>query len=189
MITFNTHSSTGQLLLYWLHRWRAWILSPPGSSFLEKTNILGYFSFFLMVVGVTLHDLWSMTTDQWWFPSSQPRLSLSFVSPMEGSSYQTPQTRVQEWDPVHNIQVDRSHDTFLQSNAKCFPGAFHLPGTLSTMAFLFFFFYYSYVHTMLGSFLPPAPTPSLTTHSAPSLSPPPPQYPAETILSLFLILL
>jgi hypothetical protein len=28
------------------------------------------------------------------------------------------------------------------------------------------------VHTRLGSFLPPAPTPSLTTHSAPSLSPP-----------------
>jgi hypothetical protein len=54
--------------------------------------------------------------------------------------------------------------------------------------FLSFFFYYSYVHTRLGSFLPPAPTPSLTTHSAPSLSPPP-QYPAETILPLFLILL
>jgi hypothetical protein len=30
-----------------------------------------------------------------------------------------------------------------------------------------FFFYYSYVRTRLGSFLPPAPTPSLTTHSAP----------------------
>jgi hypothetical protein len=38
--------------------------------------------------------------------------------------------------------------------------------------FFSFFFYYSYVHTRLGSFLPPAPTPSLTTHSAPSLSPP-----------------
>jgi hypothetical protein len=37
---------------------------------------------------------------------------------------------------------------------------------------LFFFFYYSYVHTRLGSFLSPAPTPSFTTHSAPSLSPP-----------------
>jgi hypothetical protein len=36
---------------------------------------------------------------------------------------------------------------------------------------VFFFFYYSYVHTKLGSFHPPAPTPSLTTHSAPSLSP------------------
>jgi hypothetical protein len=36
----------------------------------------------------------------------------------------------------------------------------------------FFFFYYSYVHTRLGSFLPTAPTPSLTTHSIPSLSPP-----------------
>jgi hypothetical protein len=46
---------------------------------------------------------------------------------------------------------------------------------------LFFFFYYSYVHTRLGSFLPPTPTPSLF--------PPPPQYPAETILPLFLILL
>jgi hypothetical protein len=53
----------------------------------------------------------------------------------------------------------------------------------------FFKFYYSYVHTRLGSFLPPAPTPSLTTHSTPSLSPPPSQYPAETILPLFLILL
>jgi hypothetical protein len=31
-----------------------------------------------------------------------------------------------------------------------------------------FFFYYSYVHTRLGLFLPPAPTPSLTTHSTPS---------------------
>jgi hypothetical protein len=38
--------------------------------------------------------------------------------------------------------------------------------------FFSFFFYYSYVHTRLGSFLPPAPTPSLTTHSAPSLSTP-----------------
>jgi hypothetical protein len=44
-----------------------------------------------------------------------------------------------------------------------------------TLLFIFifiFFFYYSYVHTRLGSFLPPAPTPSLTTHSAPSLCPP-----------------
>jgi hypothetical protein len=53
--------------------------------------------------------------------------------------------------------------------------------------FFSFFFYYSYVHTRLGSFLPPAPTPSLTTHSTPSRSPP--QYPAETILPLSLILL
>jgi hypothetical protein len=29
---------------------------------------------------------------------------------------------------------------------------------------IFLLFYYSYVHTRLGSFLPPAPTPSLTTH-------------------------
>jgi hypothetical protein len=48
------------------------------------------------------------------------------------------------------------------------------------LSFLFFLlFYYSYVHTRLGSFLPPAP----------SLSTLPPQYPAETILPLFLILL
>jgi hypothetical protein len=45
------------------------------------------------------------------------------------------------------------------------------------------------VHTILGSFLPPAPTPSLTTHSALSFSPKPPRYPAETILPLSLILL
>jgi hypothetical protein len=45
------------------------------------------------------------------------------------------------------------------------------------------------LHTMLGSFLPHAPTPSLTTHSAPSLFPPTPQYLAETILPLSLILL
>jgi hypothetical protein len=37
--------------------------------------------------------------------------------------------------------------------------------------FFSFFFYYSYVHTRLGLFLPPAPTPSLTTHSTPSRSP------------------
>jgi hypothetical protein len=38
--------------------------------------------------------------------------------------------------------------------------------------FFSFFFYYSYVHTRLGSFLSPAPTPPRTTHSAPSISPP-----------------
>jgi hypothetical protein len=36
----------------------------------------------------------------------------------------------------------------------------------------FLLFYYSYVHTRLGSFLRPVPTPSLTPYSAPSLSPP-----------------
>jgi hypothetical protein len=55
--------------------------------------------------------------------------------------------------------------------------------------FLFFFFYYSYMHTRLGSFLPTASATSLTTHSTLSLYPPLPQYPAETILPLFLILL
>jgi hypothetical protein len=53
----------------------------------------------------------------------------------------------------------------------------------------FFFFYYSYVHTTLGSFLPHAPNPSITTHPTPSLSPPHPQYLAEVILPLSLILL
>jgi hypothetical protein len=58
-----------------------------------------------------------------------------------------------------------------------------LPLVTTSLNFVtFFFFYYSYVHTRLGSFLPPAPTPS-----TPSFSPPPPQYPAETILPLFLI--
>jgi hypothetical protein len=51
------------------------------------------------------------------------------------------------------------------------------------------FFYYSYVHTILGSFLPSAPTPSLTTYLTPSLSPPTRRYLAETILPLSLILL
>jgi hypothetical protein len=36
---------------------------------------------------------------------------------------------------------------------------------LSSVFFFSFFFYYSYVHTRIGSFLPTAPTPSLTTHS------------------------
>jgi hypothetical protein len=53
--------------------------------------------------------------------------------------------------------------------------------------FIVLLFYYSYVHTRLGSFVPSAPTPSLTTHSAPFLSPPPHRYPAETILPLSLI--
>jgi hypothetical protein len=60
---------------------------------------------------------------------------------------------------------------------------------LLLFSFLFLLFYYSYVHTRLGSFLPPSPTHSFTTHSTPSLFPTPPQYPAETILPLSLILL
>jgi hypothetical protein len=47
---------------------------------------------------------------------------------------------------------------------------------------LFFIFFYSYVHTMFRSFLPPL-------LPAPSLSPSPPLYQAETILLLSLILL
>jgi hypothetical protein len=40
--------------------------------------------------------------------------------------------------------------------------------SLSFSFFFSFFFYYSYVHTRLGSFLPPAPTPPLPP------TPPPP---------------
>jgi hypothetical protein len=50
----------------------------------------------------------------------------------------------------------------------------------------FFFFFNSYVHTMLGSFLPPSPHP---LPYPPAISPPPPRYLAETILPLSLILL
>jgi hypothetical protein len=49
---------------------------------------------------------------------------------------------------------------------------------------LFFFFYYSYVHTKLGSFLLPAPTPSLTTPSTSSLSPPTPSIPSRNYFAL-----
>jgi hypothetical protein len=41
--------------------------------------------------------------------------------------------------------------------------------------FNFLLLYYSYVHTMLGSFLHPTTTPSLTIYPSPSLSPPPPR--------------
>jgi hypothetical protein len=64
-----------------------------------------------------------------------------------------------------------------------------LPHIFFSLFLFFFIFYYSYVHTRLGTFLPLAPTPSLTTHSTTSLSLLPPKYPAETILPLFLILL
>jgi hypothetical protein len=52
------------------------------------------------------------------------------------------------------------------------------------LLYFFKFFNYSYVHTMLGSFLPPAPTPSLTTHSAPSLSSPTPSIPDRNYFAL-----
>jgi hypothetical protein len=48
----------------------------------------------------------------------------------------------------------------------------------------YLFIYYSYVHTMLGSFLLPASTPSLTTHSASSLSPPTPSIPCRNYFGL-----
>jgi hypothetical protein len=69
--------------------------------------------------------------------------------------------------------------------------------TLSTslLSFIFFLIFLKFLllficaYTRLGSFHPPCPH-SLPYHpSAPSLSPPPPQYPAETILPLSLILL
>jgi hypothetical protein len=54
-------------------------------------------------------------------------------------------------------------------------------------------FFFSFIIYMciqgLWVISPPATTPSLTTHSTPSLSSPHPQYPAETILPLSLILL
>jgi hypothetical protein len=57
---------------------------------------------------------------------------------------------------------DPQRDALSQSQFICFFFFFSL--------YKFFFFYYSYVHTRLGSFLPPAPTPSLTTHSSLSAS-------------------
>jgi hypothetical protein len=57
-----------------------------------------------------------------------------------------------------------------------------------TNFFFLKFLFYSYVHTMFGSFLPPAPTPPLPPPPPPS-PPIPPRYPAETILPLSLVLL
>jgi hypothetical protein len=70
-----------------------------------------------------------------------------------------------------------------------FPTLLTFMASLSTVSSINFlkmwktggFFFYSYVHTRLGSFLPPAPTPSLTTHSTPSLSP----HPLNTQQKLF----
>jgi hypothetical protein len=49
--------------------------------------------------------------------------------------------------------------------------------------YLFIYLFYSYVHTVLESFLPPAPTPSLTTHPIPSL-PPTPSIPSRNYFAL-----
>jgi tellurite resistance protein TehA-like permease len=57
---------------------------------------------------------------------------------------------------------------------------------------IFIYLFYFIIHMCiqgLGHFFPLSPPPPLPTHSAPSLSSLPPQYPAETILPLFLILL
>jgi hypothetical protein len=72
---------------------------------------------------------------------------------------------------------------------KTINGHSSLPHDTTCLILFYKLFHYSYVHTRLGSFLPHAPTPSLTTYSTSSLSPSPPQYPAETILPLSLILL
>jgi hypothetical protein len=50
--------------------------------------------------------------------------------------------------------------------------------------FKFLLFCYSYVHTMLLSFLPPALNPSFTTHSSPSLSPHTPSIPGRNYFAL-----
>jgi hypothetical protein len=60
--------------------------------------------------------------------------------------------------------------------------------TLPALFFLIFIFYCSHVHTMLGSFLPPAPTTPLPP-TRPLPLPLTPQYLAEIILPLSLILL
>jgi hypothetical protein len=56
---------------------------------------------------------------------------------------------------------------------------FHIRKVLHSFLFLFLkflLFYYSYVHTMLGSFLLPFPTSSLTT----TLPPPSPPHPLDS---------
>jgi hypothetical protein len=45
-----------------------------------------------------------------------------------------------------------------------FHRCFYAYPSRSIIFYLFLLFYYSYVHTRLGSFLPPAPTPSLSPH-------------------------
>jgi hypothetical protein len=85
------------------------------------------------------------------------------------------------------LPIVDTHIAIFQTTYRVAPSPQEVPSCPLFKKFLLF--YYSYVHTMLGSFLPPAPAPSLTIHSTPSLSFPPPQYPAETILSLSLILL
>jgi hypothetical protein len=60
-----------------------------------------------------------------------------------------------------------------------------LKSELSNCFLSFFYFFYSYVHTILfGSFLPPSPATSLFSHPLPL-----PRYQAETIWPLSLILL
>jgi hypothetical protein len=54
--------------------------------------------------------------------------------------------------------------------------------------YLFIYFLYSYVHTMFGLVFPPPPLPLIPPTQQFPL-PLTPQYPAETILPLFLILL
>jgi hypothetical protein len=60
-----------------------------------------------------------------------------------------------------------------------------LPHMWTLFIYLFIYFLYSYVHTMIGSLLPRPPPFPLT----PSLTPPPPRFQAGTVLPLSLILL
>jgi hypothetical protein len=106
------------------------------------------------------------------------------------SSGTVPGMEIQNWNTGLIVKSDRFYPRGLNNVPSLSQGLgifsiIAIP-CLTGFSILFFFFYYSYVHTMLGSFLPHALTPSLTTHSAPSLSPQPPQYPADTIFQ-FLI--
>jgi hypothetical protein len=92
--------------------------------------------------------------------------------------------------------------TFLFNNASGFhcsqikrvkPSTWRWMSAMSSCSLFFFFlinlpFYYSYVHTTLGSFLPPPPLPPLPP-TPPLPFPTSPRYLAETILPLSLILL
>jgi hypothetical protein len=62
---------------------------------------------------------------------------------------------------------------------------FLLPSLALAVKFIFYLFYFI-IHNKirLGSFLPPAPTPSLTTHSAPSLCPLIPSIPCRNYFAL-----
>jgi hypothetical protein len=102
------------------------------------------------------------------------------------------------WEYLNSSLLVVWNIKFIIANHNC---SAVLENIRSYHSFSFFFFLFS--HSIRFFFLillficaykawvisPLTPTPSLTTHSAPSLFPLPPQYPAETILPLSLILL